>query len=97
VYIGQFEVVSETGKNADTSDTFPKRIVASQTILAQQLTDYQTRHSADAPSDMTYAISGMTPLTLPPEALGGIDITVQSVNLRQVLTTVRRGFSHRTR
>ena len=34
----------------------------------------------------------MPPLLLPPEVLGGMDITVQEINLRQILTAVRRRF-----
>jgi hypothetical protein len=92
VYIGKFDVVTESGEDSEKSDAFAKRIVAAQTILAQQLTDYQSRNSANTPSDTTYAISGMEPLLLPPEALAGIDITVQNVNLRQLLSVVRRNF-----
>jgi hypothetical protein len=82
VYIGTFDVVSESGKDADASEAFPKRIVSAQTIIAQQLTEYQARHATDGPSDTTYTISGMTPLKLPPEALSGVDITVQNINVR---------------
>lgn len=92
VYIGQFDVISVTGRDDVASATFPMRIVASQAILAQQFNDYQTRRSADAPSDETYVLPGMSPLLLPPEVLAGIDITVQGINLRQVLTSVRRAF-----
>jgi len=92
IYIGRFDVVSETGKDDSASAIFPKRIVGAQAILAQQFNDYQTRHAADAPSDATYILPGMTPLLLPPEVLAGVDITVPNVNLRQVLTAVRKGF-----
>jgi hypothetical protein len=92
IYIGRFDVISETGKDDSASAAFPKRIVGAQAILAQQFNDYQTRRAADAPSDATYVLPGMTPLLLPPEVLAGVDITVQNVNLRQVLTAVRRSF-----
>src|SRR5262249_4177189 len=54
--------------------------------------DYQTRRSADAPTDATFILPGMTPLHLPPEALAGIDVTVQNINIRQVLTELRKAF-----
>jgi hypothetical protein len=92
VYIGQFDLVSETGKDDAASAAFTKRIVGAQAILAQQFNDYQTRRAADAPSDATYVLPGMTPLLLPPEVLAVIEITVQNVNLRQALTAVRRAF-----
>lgn len=92
IYIGRFDVVSETGKDDSASALFPKRIVSAQAILSQQFNDYQTRRAADAPSDATFVLPGMVPLVLPPEVLAGVDITVQNVNLRQVLTAVRKGF-----
>jgi hypothetical protein len=92
IYVGRFDVVSETGKDDSASAVFPKRIVSAQAILAQQFNDYQTRRTADAPSDATYVLPGMTPLLLPPEALAGVDITVQNVNIRQILTAARKWF-----
>lgn len=92
IYIGRFDVISETGKDDSASATFPKRIVGAQAILAQQFNDYQTHRAADTPSDATYILPGMTPLLLPPEVLAGVDITVQGINLRQVLTTMRKAF-----
>jgi Trypsin-like peptidase domain len=94
IYIGRFDVISDTGKDDSASAIFPKRIVGAQAILAQQFNDYQTRRAADAPSDATYILPGMTPLLLPPEVLAGVDITVQNVNLRQVLTAVRKRAAH---
>ena len=58
VYIGKFDVITETGKNNEESEAFPKRIVAAQILQAQQLTDYQTRLAGNGLSDTTYAISG---------------------------------------
>ncbi|MBB5048046.1 hypothetical protein HNR60_002807 [Rhodopseudomonas rhenobacensis] len=92
VYIGAFDVVTDTGRDDPASEAFPKRIVAAQAILAQQMNGYLARRSVQAPTDVTYAIAGLAPLQLPPEALAGVDITVQSINLKQVLTAVRRGF-----
>jgi hypothetical protein len=92
IYIGRFDVVSETGKDDSASAIFPKRIVGAQAILAQQFNDYQTHRAADAPIDATYILPGMAPLLLPPEALAGVDITVQNVNLGQVFTALRKGF-----
>lgn len=90
VYIGRFDVITGLGKDDAESDAFAKRIVAQQSILVQQLTDYGTRR--DALSDTTYRVDGIAPLQLPPEVMGGIDITVQEINVRQVLTAVRRAF-----
>ena len=92
IYIGKFDVVGETGKDDSASAIFPKRIVSAQAILGQQFNDYQTRGGADVASDKTFILPGRTPLLLPPEVLSGIDITVQNINLRQVLTGVRRSF-----
>ena len=92
VFIGRFEVVTETGENNEQSAEFPKRIVAAQSLLAQQLADYQSRRGADAPTDTTYAVAGAAPIELPPEALGGVDVIVQDINLRQILSAIRRGF-----
>ena len=92
IYIGRFDVVGETGKDDSASAIFPKRIVSAQAILGQQFNDYQTRGGGEVPSDQTFILPGMTPLLLPPEVLSGMDITVQNVNLRQVLTSVRRSF-----
>ncbi|TAX63546.1 serine protease [Rhizobium ruizarguesonis] len=90
VYVGKFDIITGTGKDAEASEAFAKRIVAEQTILAQQLLDYSSRR--DALSDTTYRIDGIAPLQLPPEILGGIDITVQEINVRQLLMALRRGF-----
>jgi hypothetical protein len=92
VYIGRFDVVGETGKDDSASAIFPKRIVSAQAIMGQQFNDYQTRSGADVASDKTFILPGMSPLLLPPEVLSGIDITVQNINLRQVLTGIRRSF-----
>ncbi len=92
VYIGKFDIITEAGKGDEaTSADFAKRIAAAQTILAQQLTDYWTRR--DAGRDTTYAIYSMAPLQLPLEVLGGMEITVQQINLQQILTAVRRTFT----
>jgi hypothetical protein len=92
VYIGRFDVVSETGRDEEASAAFPKRIVSAQAILAQQIKDYQTRAATGAPTDLTYILPGDTPLSLPPETLQGVEITIQSVNLSQILTAARRMF-----
>src|SRR5262245_8483156 len=92
IYVGRFDVVAETGKDDSASAIFPKRIVSAQAILGQQFNDYQTRGGSDVTSDATFILPGMAPLLLPPEVLTGIDITVQNVNLRQVLTAVRKSF-----
>lgn len=89
VYIGRFEVVSQTGKDAAASESFSQRVVAAQAIMAQQLQDYQGRPGAEG----TFAVpSVLESLRVPQQALEGIDITIQTVNLRQVLTALRRGF-----
>lgn len=92
VYVGKFDIVSESGKDDEASAAFPRRVVGAQSILVQQLNDYQTRRAADAPTDSTYLLPGTTPLLLPPKVLEGVDITVQNVNIGQLLTVVRRGF-----
>ena len=92
IYIGSFEVVSEAGNDAEAGAAFAKRIVGAQAIFARQLQDYQTRGGADSPTDATYLLPGTTPLLLPPKALEGVDVTIQNVNLTQLLTVVRKGF-----
>lgn len=92
VYIGRFEVVTETGKDDASSAMFPKRIVSSRAISAEQMKDYQTRRAADSPTDATYILPGMNPLLLPQETLGGVEITVQSINLTQLLSVIRKWF-----
>lgn len=93
IFIGKFEVVSESGKDETAGPTFAKRIAGAHSILAQQLTDYQTKRTADSPSDATYVIPGMSPLALPQAALGGAEVTVQNVNIGQLLTALRKGFA----
>ncbi|HLG54369.1 MAG TPA: trypsin-like peptidase domain-containing protein [Vicinamibacterales bacterium] len=90
IYIGRFDVVSEAGDDAEAGQAFAKRIVGAQAIIARQLLDYQTRRAADAPTDATYLLPGTAPLLLPPNALAGVDITVQNVNLSQILSVVRK-------
>jgi hypothetical protein len=92
IYIGRFEVVSETGKDEEAGAAFAKRIVSAQAIIGRQLMEYQTHSGADAPTDATYLLPGTAPLLLPPKALEGVDVTIQSVNLSQLLTVVRKGF-----
>ncbi|SFV08090.1 Trypsin-like peptidase domain-containing protein [Methylobacterium sp. 174MFSha1.1] len=92
IYIGRFEVMSDTGKDEDASIAFSKRIVSAQAMLVRQMSEYQTRNVTAASSDQTYALPGSLPLSLPPEALEGIEITIQNVNIRQILTTIRRAF-----
>jgi hypothetical protein len=89
LYVGHFDVITDTSKDDQQSANFPKRVVGAQAILAQQFNDYQTRRSTDAPSDATYVLAGMHPLLLPPEVLSGVDLTVQNIDLRQLLTAVR--------
>ncbi|EJE48779.1 hypothetical protein PMI14_06780 [Acidovorax sp. CF316] len=92
VYIGKFEVVSETGADEAVSAQFAKRVVAAHTIQVQQFKHYQKARSADAPSDSTFVLPGMVNLRLPQELLSGVDLTVQNVNIRQLLTVMRRAF-----
>jgi hypothetical protein len=92
IYIGQFDLVSEAENNDSSASSFSKRIVSAQAILRQQFLNYQTKRSADSPSDATYILPGMKPLLLPPEVLAGVDITVQNVNLRQIFSTIRKFF-----
>ncbi|MCV4626458.1 hypothetical protein OFC18_30740, partial [Escherichia coli] len=71
VYVGQFEVVSPTGKDTSAGDSFPQLVVAAQLILAKRIEDYQ-RRSGDA----TYPIvAGQSPTSLPPAVFDALDIT----------------------
>lgn len=90
IYIGRFDVVTETGDDAEEGEAFAKRIVSAQAIIARELLDYQTRRGSDAATDATYLLPGTAPLLLPPKALEGIDITVPNMNLSQVLSVVRK-------
>jgi len=92
IYVGRFTAISDTGTDDATGASFPARVVSAQAILARQYHDYQQERSADSPTDATFILPGMTPLSIPPEALSGIDITVQNVNLRQLFTTLRKYF-----
>lgn len=90
LFVGRFAVMAPTGKDEEAGTSFSKRIVGAQAMLAQQLVDYRTRRSDGSPSDVTFVIPGMKPVDLPPSALAGFDLTVQSVNLGQALTTLRK-------
>ena len=92
VYVGQFEVVSESAEEKETGANFAKRIVNSQAVMSRQIAEYQSRGGTDAPTDITYLLGDSDVLKLPPAALEGIDITIQSVNLREVLSAVRKQF-----
>lgn len=92
IYIGRFDVVGDDGPDATASAAFPGRVIAAQALLTQQLGEYQSRLASDAPTDTTYTLAGAAPIRLLPEALPGMELTVQSVNVRQILTALRRGF-----
>lgn len=92
VYVGRFEVVSETGEGSETGAIFAKRIVSGQAVMARQITEYQSRSGDEAPTDATYLMPGTEFLKLPPEALEGIDITIQNVNVRELMNAVRKRF-----
>ncbi len=91
VYVGQFDLVTVEG-NAQPSDAFSRRIVAAQAIQAQQLLQYQ-RGAANGLGDATYIATGQPPIRLPQSVLSGVEIKVQSIDVGQILTQLRRGFS----
>jgi hypothetical protein len=94
VYIGSFNVISEGGEKDEAAGAdFAKRILGAQAILSRQLLDYQKRGGPESPTDATYTLPGSSSLALPPEALKGVDITIQNVNLREVFSAIRKGFS----
>lgn len=93
IYIGKFETITDAGKDEAAGEAFAKRIAASQVMLAQQISDYQSRRGLNSPTDSTYALSGQPPVELPPKALGGVEITVQSVNIGQILSALRKYFT----
>jgi hypothetical protein len=92
VYVGRFEVISDNGKDEEASISFSKRIVSAQAMLVQQMSEYQQRSATVTPTDQTYALPGSLPLSLPPEALEGVEITIQNINIRQIITNIRRAF-----
>lgn len=93
VYVASFNVTSEGGQNPEAGNDFAKRIVGAQAIIARQLLDYQKRSGPDSPTDATYTLPGSSSLALPPEALKGLDITIQNINLREIFSAIRKGFS----
>jgi hypothetical protein len=92
IYVGKFEIITDVGKDDAAGETFSKRIAASQAMLAQQISDYQSRRGVSSPIDSTFALTGQPPVDLPPKALGGVEITVQSINVGQILSTLRKYF-----
>jgi len=93
VYIGKFDVVSNISTENPDSVKFAQRVVASQAILAQQLQTYQQVADLSAQTDDTYSLFPDQKLSLPQDALKGVDITVQNVNLTAIFTALRRGFT----
>jgi len=92
VYIGKFSVTDQSANTQDNGSDFAKKIIGAQAILSRQLLDYQTR-AGDTPTDTTYSLPGSSALALPPEALKGVDITFQNVNLSQIFSALRKSFS----
>jgi hypothetical protein len=88
VYVGAFEVVGDA-EGTETGPTFQKRIVTAQQVLARQIIDYQ-RPGADGVTDATFVIPGSESLKVPQEALEGLDITIQNVNLKDLLAALRK-------
>jgi hypothetical protein len=93
VYVGKFNVIAEGVENSEAGTEYAHRVVGAQAILNRQLLDYQRRAGAASPTDSTYTLPGSSSLALPPEALKGIDITIQSVNLREIFSALRKSFS----
>lgn len=93
VYIGKFDVITSTDPTPQENVNFAQRVVASQAVLAQQLKTYQEVADLNAQTDGTYSLFPEQKLSLPQEALKGVDITVQNVNLTAIFTALRRGFT----
>jgi len=93
VYIGKFDVITNAETETQDSINFAQRVVASQAVLAQQLQTYQEIADLNAQTDGTYSLFPDQKLSLPQEALKGVDITVQNVNLTAIFTALRRGFT----
>ncbi|MGQ0564546.1 MAG: S1 family peptidase [Gemmobacter sp.] len=93
VYIGKFDVVTSDADDTGTSDLFARKIVTSQAVIALQLQSYQQVTDPDSPTDGTYALFEDQNLSLALNALGGVEITVQNVNLTAIFSTLRKGFS----
>lgn len=93
VYVGKFDIInSGDGEKADSMD-FARRVVAAQAVMAQQLQTYQQVSDPNAPTDGTYALFPKQGLSLPADALKGVDITVQNVNLTAIFTALRKNFT----
>jgi hypothetical protein len=92
IYIGRFPVIGESSVDEAKSAAFPTRIISAQTMLVNQLKDYLDRRSPDSPTDITYPTAERDSLRLSEAVLDGIEITVQQVNVTQILTRMRRMF-----
>ena len=92
-YIGRFEIVSDNSGTKLTGDDFARHVVGARSVFINQLADYQGQFHDRAPTDPTYVLSGVPTISLPNAALEGVNLTVQGVNLTQLLSTLRRGFA----
>ena len=92
-YIGRFEIVSDNSGTKLTGNDFARHVVGARSVFVNQLADYQGQFHDRAPTDPTYVLSGVPSISLPNAALEGVNLTVQGVNLTQLLSTLRRGFA----
>ncbi len=93
VFIGQFDVISDGDVEASASADFARSIVSAQAVLAHQLSEYQRVGELSSVTDTTFDLPDSERVSLPDEVLQGMDITVQSINLTQIFTALRKGFS----
>ena len=78
VYVGKFDIISSGGGETVESAEFARRVVAAQAVMAQQLQTYQLVSDPNSLTDSTYALFPEQGLSLPADALKGVDITVQT-------------------
>lgn len=93
VYVGKFDIITNSGGEKAESTEFARNVVAAQAVMAQQLQTYQQVSDPNAPTDGTYALFPEQGLSLPADALKGVDITVQNVNLTAIFTALRKNFT----
>jgi hypothetical protein len=90
VFVGHFEIVVEGGEDTSTTD-FASRVVSAQAVLAHQLADYDRLGDPSLSTDNTFPTNNER-VALPEEALRGVEITIQNVNLTQIFSALRKGF-----
>jgi hypothetical protein len=93
LFIGKFAVVGDSSKEAEAGTKFAASIVGSQAIIARQLVDYQSRRSSTSPTDVTFVPPDLTPVGLPPAALSGMELKLQSVNIGEMVNSLRKSIA----